>query len=113
MGSTALKQKYNPVIIDPCQNIIHSMIPLSLIQITGQEDILRIFKNVWFNRFARQEKITDEILVDAITRADKGLIDVNVSRNLVSDWERGKRKPGGPALKLLNVVQKHGLSAIA
>lgn len=38
---------------------------------------------------------------------------LNVSRNLVSDWERGKRKPGGPALKLLNVVQKHGLSAIA
>jgi len=37
---------------------------------------------------------------------------LNVSRNLVSDWERGKRKPGGPALKLLNVVQKHGLSAI-
>ncbi|MEZ4735794.1 MAG: DNA-binding transcriptional regulator [Caldilineaceae bacterium] len=30
---------------------------------------------------------------------------LNVSRNLVSDWERGKRKPGGPALKLLNVVQ--------
>jgi len=38
---------------------------------------------------------------------------LNVSRNLVSDWERGKRKPGGPALKLLNVVQKHGLSVIS
>ena len=37
---------------------------------------------------------------------------LNVSKNLVSDWERGKRKPGGPALKLLNVVQKHGLAAI-
>ena len=38
---------------------------------------------------------------------------LNVSKNLVSDWERGKRKPGGPALKLLNVVQKHGLATIA
>ena len=38
---------------------------------------------------------------------------LNVSRNLVSDWERGKKKPGGPALKLLNVIQKHGLEAIA
>ena len=38
---------------------------------------------------------------------------LNVSRNLVSDWERGKRKPGGPALKLLNVVQKYGLKMIA
>jgi putative transcriptional regulator len=37
---------------------------------------------------------------------------LNVSRNLVSDWERGKRKPGGPALKLLNVIQKHGLAVV-
>lgn len=37
---------------------------------------------------------------------------LNVSKNLVSDWERGKRKPGGPALKLLHVVQKRGLAAI-
>jgi hypothetical protein len=29
------------------------------------------------------------------------------------DWERGKRKSGGPALKLLNVIQKHGLKAVA
>ncbi len=38
---------------------------------------------------------------------------LNVSKNLVSDWERGKRKPGGPALKLLNVIQKRGIEAIA
>ncbi len=38
---------------------------------------------------------------------------LNVSKNLVSDWERGKRKPGGPALKLLHVIQKHGLQVVA
>lgn len=38
---------------------------------------------------------------------------LNVSKNLVSDWERGKRKPGGPALKLLNVIYKHGLEVVA
>ena len=38
---------------------------------------------------------------------------LNVSRNLVSDWERGKKKPGGPALRLLNIVKKHGLDALA
>ena len=38
---------------------------------------------------------------------------LNVSRNLVSDWERGVKKPGGPALRLLTVVQKKGLVAIA
>lgn len=38
---------------------------------------------------------------------------LNVSRNLVSDWERGVKKPGGPALRLLTVIQKKGLMAIA
>lgn len=38
---------------------------------------------------------------------------LNVSKNLVSDWERGVKKPGGPALRLLTVVQKGGLAAIA
>ena len=37
---------------------------------------------------------------------------LNVSRNLISDWERGVKKPGGPAVRLLNIVQKHGLDAI-
>jgi putative transcriptional regulator len=38
---------------------------------------------------------------------------LNVSKNLVSDWERGIKKPGGPALRLLTVIQKKGLNAIA
>lgn len=37
---------------------------------------------------------------------------LNVSRNLVSDWERGIKKPGGPALRLLGIVEKHGLEAL-
>lgn len=38
---------------------------------------------------------------------------LNVSKNLVSDWERGVKKPGGPALRLLTVIQAKGLEAIA
>jgi len=38
---------------------------------------------------------------------------LNVSKNLVSDWERGIKKPGGPALRLLTVIQKKGLEVIA
>ena len=38
---------------------------------------------------------------------------LNVSKNLVSDWERGVKKPGGPALRLLTIVEKKGLQAIA
>lgn len=37
---------------------------------------------------------------------------LNVSKNLISDWERGVKKPGGPALRLLALIQKKGLTAI-
>ena len=37
---------------------------------------------------------------------------MNVSKNLVSDWERGVKKPGGPALRLLSVVEKSGIQAL-
>ena len=37
---------------------------------------------------------------------------LNVSKNLVSDWERGKRKPGGAALRLLSVINKHGIATV-
>lgn len=38
---------------------------------------------------------------------------MNVSRNLVSDWERGVKKPGGPAARLLTVIRDKGIEAIA
>lgn len=38
---------------------------------------------------------------------------LNVSSNLISDWERGVKKPGGPALRLLTIVDSKGLDAIA
>lgn len=38
---------------------------------------------------------------------------LNVSKNLISDWERGIKKPGGPALRLLAIIQKNGVQAIA
>jgi putative transcriptional regulator len=38
---------------------------------------------------------------------------LNVSKNLVSDWERGVKRPGGPALRLLALVRKKGLEAIS
>jgi putative transcriptional regulator len=38
---------------------------------------------------------------------------VNVSKNLVSDWERGVKKPGGPALRLLAIIKDKGLSALS
>jgi putative transcriptional regulator len=37
---------------------------------------------------------------------------LNVSKNLVSDWERGVKRPGGPALRVLAIVRRKGLEAI-
>ena len=38
---------------------------------------------------------------------------LNVTKDYVSKWERGEKKPAGPSLKLLALVEKHGLEAIA
>lgn len=38
---------------------------------------------------------------------------LNVKPKLVSEWERGEKKPSGPSLKLLSIVKAKGLDAIA
>ena len=38
---------------------------------------------------------------------------LNVTPLAISQWERGERSPSGPALKLLTLVKKKGLSCIA
>ena len=37
---------------------------------------------------------------------------LNVSKNLVSDWECGRKRPGGPALLLLSIIRRKGLNAV-
>ena len=38
---------------------------------------------------------------------------LNVSKDSVSQWERGDKHPAGSSLKLLSLVEKNGLDAIA
>jgi putative transcriptional regulator len=38
---------------------------------------------------------------------------LNVRTKLVSDWERGVKRPSGPSLKLLSIVKSKGLDVIA
>ena len=38
---------------------------------------------------------------------------LNVTTGLVSQWERGEKRPRGASLKLLALVAKNGLSAVA
>lgn len=38
---------------------------------------------------------------------------LNVSTGLVSQWERGEKRPRGASLKLLTLVAKNGLGSVA
>jgi putative transcriptional regulator len=38
---------------------------------------------------------------------------LNVTVNIISKWERGEKKPSGTSLKLLSLVERKGLLAIA
>jgi len=49
-----------------------------------------------------KEKISQAVLAECL----------NVSISAVRKWETGEKKPSGLALKILNLVQKKGLSII-
>ena len=38
---------------------------------------------------------------------------LNVTSNLVSQWERGEKHPQGPSLKMLSIVARKGLESVA
>lgn len=44
---------------------------------------MRIFKSKWFERFARKNDIDDAMLINAVERAQKGLIDANLGKNVI------------------------------
>ena len=58
---------------------------------------MRIFKNAWFDKFARKERITDSMLCQAIMQAEKGLIDANLGGGLIKQRvaRPGAGKSGG------------------
>ena len=38
---------------------------------------------------------------------------LNTSKSTIQKWEQGQKKPNGPSLKLLNLVEKKGLEALS
>ena len=44
---------------------------------------MRIFKNAWFWRFARKERISADALWDAVERAEKGQIDADLGSGVI------------------------------
>lgn len=58
---------------------------------------MRIFKNAWFERFARKQHIPDETLLEAIKRAEKGQIDADLGSGVIKQRiaRKGQGKSGG------------------
>jgi hypothetical protein len=44
---------------------------------------MQVFMTRWFARFARHERITNASLLEAIARAERGLIDANLGAGLI------------------------------
>ena len=44
---------------------------------------MKVFKNAWFSRFSRKEKIPASVLWDAIERAEKGQIDADLGGGVI------------------------------
>ena len=58
---------------------------------------MRIFKNAWFARFSRKERIADKALLQAIHRAELGLIDADLGGGLIKQRipRQGQGKSSG------------------
>ena len=58
---------------------------------------MRVFKTKWLGRFARRERITDASLLEAIDRAERGLIDADLGGGLIKQRvaRPGQGRSGG------------------
>ncbi|MEI9886632.1 MAG: type II toxin-antitoxin system RelE/ParE family toxin [Rhizomicrobium sp.] len=58
---------------------------------------MRIFKTKWFVRYARRERIADAALLEAIGRAEKGLVDADIGGGLIKQRiaRPGRGRSGG------------------
>jgi len=62
-----------------------------------------VFKPVKIKKIRERVKVSQPIFA----------MYLNTSQSTVQKWEAGTKKPSGMALKLLDIVNKHGLSVLA
>lgn len=58
---------------------------------------MKIYKNAWFERFARKQRISDTALLEAIERVERGLIDADLGSGVIKQRvaRTGQGKSGG------------------
>lgn len=63
---------------------------------------MRVFKNAWFERFARKEKISAEALWETVERAEQGQIDADLGGGVIK--QRIARPGGGKSKGYRSIV---------
>ena len=58
---------------------------------------MRIFRNQWITKFAKKHKISDSELIEAVERADNGLIDADLGGGVIKQRiaRQGQGRSGG------------------
>ena len=67
-----------------------------------QKPVAKVFKNAWFGRFAAKHEISDRVLLEAIKRAEDGLIDADLGNGLIK--QRIARAGAGKSKGFRSVV---------
>lgn len=66
---------------------------------------MRVFKNAWFERFARKQRIPDKALLEAVERAEKGQIDADLGGDVIK--QRLARKGQGKSAGFRTIILYH------
>lgn len=71
---------------------------------------MRVFTTKWFARYARQERIDDHSLCDAVARAERGLVDADLGGGIIKQRvaRTGQGRSGG--YRLLMVYRSGSLA---
>lgn len=64
---------------------------------------IRTFSPAEIRALRRREGVSQTVLAHHL----------NMSKDSISQWERGEKRPVGPSLKLLSLIERKGLSSIA
>lgn len=69
---------------------------------TKEASTARVFKNAWFGRFAAKHEIPDQVLLEAVRRAENGLIDADLGNGLIK--QRMARSGAGKSKGFRSIV---------
>lgn len=67
---------------------------------------MKIYKNSWFDRFARKNNIEDKDLVVAVERAEKGLIDADLGGGIIKQRIARKGQSSSKGYRAIIIFKK-------